>query len=295
MPNWDKMRKKRDIEGLTHLLVDSIPKNRINAAQALKDIGDSEAISALTEALFNTIRFGKGNDPIEAMIIMQGRIPASFMRFAFSQKRIDALEKVRGPLELNLVLGPIEKMINEKKLNLIDKLFSLLTLVELGDRREVLLDELIASTTECIRVIDRKLNAIPFSSEIGSDFQIHMFFAGQINRLIEETIRALASFKDNLKVRDVVSKILDDELFRGSYVYPHGIRTGPYIYAKQEHSIYALGAIGSPSERERIKYMANRGSESISRAAKAALELYGKAFYDEIKAKAESKKKKYSF
>jgi len=37
--------------------------------------------------------------------------------------------------------------------------------------------------------------------------------------------------------------------------------------------------------------IANRGDKSIRKAAKAALELYGKATYDEIKGKVESKKK----
>ena len=43
--------------------------------------------------------------------------------------------------------------------------------------------------------------------------------------------------------------------------------------------------------RDRLEYKANHGEKYIRKVAKVALKLYGKANFDEIKAKAESKKK----
>lgn len=283
MPNIKKMKKNRDLEGLTRLIGDEKPKVRVNAAQALKDIGDMEAIKALTDALFNTIKFRKNNDQIEAMIIMQGRVPASYVEKTFTtQEQIDALKNVHGPLPLNFVQGPMEEMIRDKKISFINGWFGLLTLVELGDHREELLEKLITLSIDSIVVMDRTLIS-------DSDNMINFILANGVNCLIEETIRALASFKDNSTATKTIIMILDGELFRGSYV--HRYSSYPYLHAEQKHLIYALSAIGDPSERERIEYLANRGDKSIRKTAKAALRLYGKATYDEIKAKVESKKK----
>lgn len=56
---------------------------------------------------------------------------------------------------------------------------------------------------------------------------------------------------------------------------------------KVKSAIYALAALGDPSTRERLEYLEGRGSETIRKAAKAALEHFGRGTYDEIKAKAE--------
>ncbi len=275
------MKKKRDIKGLAQLVSkNDNPKVRVSAAQILKDMGDKEAIEALTNVLLTTIRFGEEKDQIEAMIVIQGRVPTSLMKYTFLEDRTEALKKAHGPLELHHVQDPLDEVIKEKKHSFISQWFALLTLVELGDRREEVLKNLISFSTLYTKATD---------STLKTNSKLSMYLiANQVNCLIEETVRALTSFRGNAIARDTIIKIQDGELFHGSYVHPS--YSHPYLYVRQEDSICALGAIGDPSERGRLEYIANRGSKSIRKAAKVALELYGKATYDEIKAKVESKR-----
>jgi hypothetical protein len=49
--------------------------------------------------------------------------------------------------------------------------------------------------------------------------------------------------------------------------------------------IYALGALGDPTELDRLNTMKNSNNEAIAKATKIARELYGKVDYDQIKSK----------
>ena len=278
MPNIKKMKKKKDIEGLTQIVSkNDDPKARILAAQALKEIGDEKGIEALSNILINTIKFGEDKDTIEAMIIIQGRKPESLLKFTFSSdERIEALKNITGPIKLHYVQDALDEVIKEKKQNRSTIWFALLTLIELGDRREETLKTLIQNSKVTTKSVDFFLNS-------DSDTVYRYVIANQINCLIEQTIRALSYFKDNPLSIELLIKALDSEFLHGSYVHPN--YSHPYLHVKEEDSICALGAIGNPIQRERLEYMENRGSESIRKVAKVALELYGRATYDEIKLK----------
>jgi len=309
-PNIKKMKEKGDVKGLIQLIVhkdakirieatkaltelksidalaQEVSKNdnpsiRVGAAQILKGIEDTEAIEGLTNALLSAIRLGNSDDQVEAMIVIQGRVPTSLVKTSFLPDRQEALENVRGSLELHRFQSLLDEVVREGK-SYFSKWFALVTLVELGDCREEVLKTLISYSASNTKAVDELLE-----ERAGQrDFALYLE-ANTVNCLIEETVRALASLGDNAIARDAVIKILEGEFLCGSYVHPG--KNYSYLHPRhQENAICALGAIGDPSTRERLEYLANRGSEAIRRDAKVALELYGKATYDKIKNKAES-------
>lgn len=273
-----KMKKKEDVEGLTQI----VSKNddteaRVLAAQALKKIG-KKGINALSNSLKNTIKFGKTNDAIEAMIMMQGHVDHlernsyyDLSMFLVSE-RIIPLRDLSVPIKLQYVQN-LDEIIKEKDWQLI--WFALLTLIELGDRREETLEKLIENSKKYIKLMDQKLTETK-----GGDY---MLIANRVNFLIEQTIRALSYFRNSSKSREHLLKALDGEFLMGSYI--HLNQDNPYLHVDKEDTICALGAVGDPNLKDRLEYIANRGNKDVQKTASTAIELYGKATYDEIKEK----------
>jgi len=54
------------------------PGIRVSAAEILKNIGDTEAVEALVNALLSAICLGESDDQVEAIIVIQGGIPSAF-------------------------------------------------------------------------------------------------------------------------------------------------------------------------------------------------------------------------
>lgn len=86
------------------------------------------------------------------------------------------------------------------------------------------------------------------------------------NILKYETVKALSNMKTNAQVTEVlVEKYKSEQNI--------GVRNG---------IIWALGAIGHESSRKYLEYIVNRGESEESRAAQAALELFGQGSFEEI-------------
>jgi len=96
------------------------------------------------------------------------------------------------------------------------------------------------------------------------------------NILKYATIQALSNVKNNTQVVDaLIRKYQTDQNI--------SVRLA---------SIWALGAIGDESSRKHLEYIATRGEGEELRAAQAALELFGKGGFEEIKSKKEQLGKK---
>jgi hypothetical protein len=232
---------------------------RVTAAQALKNIGDKDAMEALMKCLSTTIRLGDSDDQIEAMEVMWGCRPK--------------------PVELHQVQGLLDELIKEGK-HPHSKWFALLTLVELGDRRDEVLQELIKHSVSYTKACDERLK----QRDGQNDFALYIV-AGKTNDLIEKTMRALATFKGNITATNTVMKILDGEVLVGSYHFDN--RSERFLHPRYyDNALCALGALGDLSTRERLEYMASRGR--FREYTTLVLENFGKATYDEIMARIRS-------
>ena len=90
------------------------------------------------------------------------------------------------------------------------------------------------------------------------------------------TIQALSNVKNNTQVVDaLIRKYQTDQNI--------SVRLA---------SIWALGSIGDESSRKHLEYITTRGEGEELRAAQAALELFGKESFEEIKSKKEQLDKK---
>jgi len=276
----EALGKLQNIDALTQALLKSDkPEVRVTAAQALKGIGSKDAMEALTKTLSTSMRLTESDDDqIEAMIIMQGRAPAAFMEVAFLSDREDALKNAQEPIQLHWVQGLLGELVQTGR-SVFSKWFALLTLAELGDRRDEVLHGLIDQSVTVTKAIDRLLD-----EHAGrDDFLNYALAANKTNRLIDETMRAVALFRGDASATQFILRVFDGEVLRGSYV--HFSQTHPYLHPEhKENAIYALGALGDLTMREKLEYLASRGGY-LTRYATIALDNFGKATFDEIKAR----------
>lgn len=91
------------------------------------------------------------------------------------------------------------------------------------------------------------------------------------NILKYETVKALSNMKRNARVAGVLTRKYKTE-------QNISVRLG---------IIWALGAIGHESSRKYLEYIASRGEGEELRAARAALELFGKGNFEEIHSRKE--------
>ena len=156
-----------------------------------------------------------------------------------------------------------------------------MTLVELGDRRDEVLKELVEHSSSYTKEYDRRLEEAPETTE--EDVVASIVLASRTNHWIEETMRALAAFRGSAAATQMVIRVLEGHLLRGpsSHSYLHR--------SYKENAICALGALGDPVAYQRLEYLAARGTGSVRRCAEVALANIGQATYDELKAKADLK------
>ncbi len=70
-PNINKMKEKGDIGGLLALLKADNLQTRVEAIEALKDIGE-RGVELLIKEFADIFRFGNEADRVQAITIMQG-------------------------------------------------------------------------------------------------------------------------------------------------------------------------------------------------------------------------------
>lgn len=135
------------------------------------------------------------------------------------------------------------------------RLYSLITLVELGDRSDDVA-QLIITTAEMLMTLAQQRGSATIL-----DVAIQ-----------QETMRALSYFAGNNEVRNALIDALQGRRFIGM-ASPKTVR---------RYAMCAIGAFGDPSTREYLEYWAAYGDETDQRVARVALELFGEATFDNI-------------
>lgn len=259
-PNIKKMKQKGDIDGLINFLKSKNPQIRVEATEALKDFDDWKAIESLNTALLGHLKFGEGEEQVEAITIIQGRAPENFLKFALpgEEKRVQVLKKVQKKLSIETFRDALLEIVQRRK-SATSVWYSLVALVELGDRSNEVLNNLIEFSDAWIKKLTTEWKGTS------------ALFAWAIARsVIEETLRSLSYFKSNSVATDALVRAYEGEFLSGRNISED--------YLKQK-AICALVVLGDPSVRERLEYLASHAR------FKVPLELYGKATYDEIKGK----------
>ncbi len=284
MPNIRKMKEKEDIEGLIKEIRNKKPRVRIEAVKALgelkniegliealytgtkdvtitsaellKDINDPKAIDNLNKKLISFLKYGDLEEQIEAISLIQGRYPVWFMISCLENwgEIEEVFKKVKKKMNLEPFREPLIGVVKQERYYPC-MWYSLIGLIELGDRSNRVLNLLIDISQKWFQKLQDQRSLITF---------------GASTSLPEETLRALSYFRNNKSVTELTINALNDK----------------FLGASKINAIYALGALGDPSEMERLEYIAKYDTESNKKAARIALDLYGKATYDEIKLKA---------
>lgn len=260
-PNIEKMKETRDVDGLWSATRSDSLQTRVKATEALIEIEDARGLQLISQRYSDVFKFGDNADKVEVMIMMQGRYLRMDTLVAWvvplvgstgdRPLEIMALEKVRFRTKPKLELArPIllEAATNSTENPLI-RLLAGATLAELGDRS----DELIQLMFSLLEEVE-ELN----------------FWT------IREILRALSHFSNNCEATDFLIRVQKGEVFRRES--SEGIR---------QAALYGLGAIGSDLAREYLEYLTTSSSRVHKKEAQVALELFGKASYDEVRRKAE--------
>lgn len=260
VPNIKKMKEKGDTEGLIRELKNKDYKVRIDVVKALLDLNDNKAIEALVKEFTDIFKFGDEADKVEAITIMQGRASEGLTGVRFSlylpidrDGKIVKLYKVKfaRKFDLDLARPLLLTLASNTAENPVIRWYALVALVELGDR-----------SNEVMQLLTDILNAMPKMNLL----------------MIEESVRALSYFPSN---PDTIARFI--QIQKGHFFGWKADVVG------QSAGIYALAASGDPSAREYLEYLTTHGDEFYRQRAQVALKIFGKATYDEIKAKAESK------
>lgn len=258
---WSKCKEKGEIGGLVSALKADNFQTRVEAIEALMDLGERRAIELVIKEFTNVLRFGDEADKIEGITIIQGRAcRTSLIAVVYSLElpsdrweKVWKLEKVRFRRKLGLHLArPIlfETAENSDE-NPVIRWYALIALVELGDR-----------SNEVMQLLINVLDTMP---KMNVD-------------TIEESLRALSCCSINPDIIAMLIETAKGQRFKAVLdIVPRSA------------AIYALGATGDPLAREYLEYLATHGDKFYRERARVALKLFGKASYDEINAKAEPK------
>jgi len=261
-PNIKKMKESKEIAGLAALLKANNLQTRVEATEALLELGDPKGLQLLTKRYSDIFKFGDEADKVELIIMMQGRLSrdtemdmllAWITPLNLQQNRVMSIlkwenVKFRRKHNLDLARPSLFEAATNSAENPLIRLFALVTLAELGDKSNEVMQLLI-------------------------DFLIQ----GQNAWTIKETLRALSYFSTKPEVADLLIEIQKGEVFVWN-------KSGLSEIVR-EAAIYALGASTSHLAREYLEYLATSGDKLYKKKAQVALSLFGKATYDEIKAK----------
>jgi hypothetical protein len=269
----DALKELKEKNGLIEALKNDILGVRIKAAEALIEIGNSEGMNYATDFFVKMLKYGRFEEKIEAIARICGHGNPLFLALTISNEWLaKSLEKRKEKIPLEMVRAQLLSETSKEGTNPLVRWYALIALVELGDRSEEVIDELIEFSDKFVTFCEREASEYGFSP---------LTIAFLPESIKEETLRALSYFKGNSKAIKAVVSASEGSFLAGSS------KGEPSIDDKR--IIYTMGALGDISLRERLEYVATYGKGDAQNAAKIALELFGKATYDEIKARAEQK------
>ena len=254
-PNIRKMKEKGDIDALAALLKADNLQIRVRAIEALTEIGDRRANEVLIKEFTDIFRFGEAKDKVRANTIMRGDTGETYsgVHGVLDLWGVGDFSKVKLARKLSLdLVGPILLSLatSQGEIPAI-RWYAVVALLELGDR-----------SNQVMQLLTDTFNEMP-----KKDISI-----------LEAQVRALSYVEGSSTLVDWFIQIQKGEVWKGGL----DVRW-------RSAAIYALAATGEPSAREYLEYLATHGDEFYRKRAKVALELFGKAAYDEIKDRAKSK------
>ena len=273
----EALKDLRNVEGLSKALKNDMPGVCFAACEALKEIGDPEGLSLAAQFLIRMLKYGSNEDKIEAITRICGHINTLFLTCWLGSNSIPEILKgvIKSKLPLELVKDSLLLETSDENVHPVVRWYALIALVELGDRSSDILIELIELGDKLVTFYDRE----PEPDEEGFSLVMRTLFAISIR---DETLRALSHFKDNPIATSAVLSALEGQILAG--------RSKGEQRFEDKHILSALSALGDPSTRERLEYLATYGNTEVRRLARIALDLFGKATYDEIKARMERDK-----
>lgn len=129
-------------------LKDAQSNIRIEAAEALKEIGVPEGIKRLTDYCNNTLKFGDLEHKIEAITIIRGRGYSTFLspEFKYKEERARQLENLQRKLPLELVQSALLSIAIDENEAAFIRWYASIALTELGYINDEILKVLIETS-----------------------------------------------------------------------------------------------------------------------------------------------------
>jgi hypothetical protein len=229
------------------------------------------------QEILSTIKYGSQEDKIEAITKARGRANEMLLQAVLGQERAKGLMKMSYSGS-NFTLDNHEQIraalweILESKKDILVCWYATITLVDLGDISQSCLEILVQASEQVISwlVETGKREGGTISGAI-TEWQVQ-----------EETIRALSKFSANIDVSAILK-----ECFEGGFL--KGLQHEGRF---QECALYAFATSGNPELRPLVEYHAKKATDNtVKKAAKVSLELWGRANYDEIAARARATEK----
>lgn len=272
----DALKELKEINGLIQALKNDMPGVRMRAAEALVEISNPEGLSYAADFFIKMLKYGKFEDKIEAIARICGHGNYLFLGLTLSSEWLaKSLERRKIKFPLEVVRNQLLSETAKEGTNPLIRWYALICLIELGDRSDEVIDELIALSDNFVRFVSSHAKEF-------MDSGISPITVGFLPEAIkEDTLRALSYFKGNSKAINAVASALEGSFLAGDSKGESMIN--------DKRIIYAMGALGDISFKEWLEYIATYGEGDSRNVAKIALELFGKATFDEIKARSEQK------
>lgn len=252
-PNIKKLKESGDIDALIPLLKSDNLQRRVEAFDALAEMGDQRANEVLVKEFTDIFRFGEAKDKVLAITIMRGDTGPTYSGVHVWGVGDFSKVKLTRKLPLNLV-GPILlSLATSQGETPAMRWYAVVALLELGDR-----------SNEVMQLLTDTFNEMPKKNI----------------DVLEAQVRALSYIEGSSTLVDWFIQVQKGEVWRG------GLDVG-----WRSAAIYALAATGDPLAREHLEYLASHGDQFFRTRAQAALKLFGKATYDEIEAAVEAEKR----
>lgn len=232
---------------------------------------------SVTTEIAKKLKYGSADDKLEAITLARRKVDELFLTCCFDQETANKIKiRVRkvepfSDSELKEIKSALLELLASGK-DVLACWYAAVTLVDIDHLSDSLMEALWTAGNQLMTWLAQKGEKEPSS----------LTYAAVALPVIEDTIRALSSFKDFPAAGEKIKECLEGKALLG--------RQERQEYLRQ-NALYAFGAIGNEEYRDIIEYWAEYGKGDEKKAAKAALELWGKGSYDDIKKLAGAKSK----
>lgn len=284
------------VHDLAALLSSRSIKDRLESFEKLQNTLQLGARDTLVNVLNRKITGRSPADQFETITLAQGRSAGrSFLQTAFAAFDEDGDVVDRGELLGQFLqekgkalkieeVGEALRQVLRQEGAIVVEWCALTALVELGDRADSVLEQLI-QTSEVLRqrtgsaAAETRDAVIEAGEDFAQDFTVFTVVALGDSEIAWEALRAISKFVGNSKAAGAATRALD----------------GLWLnQPPRRPAIYALGAIADPSTRPILERIANDKNDRFVVDARLSLDLFGKAGFDQIREKARTLPRGYA-